>query len=75
MEYVKPLGIDREPQFYGVDEVAHYSPCLDPDAMWRGMSWLIPIIREVRADQAMTSYKQVHLDNGAMPGLVVKYAR
>jgi Phage portal protein len=63
-----------EPQAFGVDEVAHFSPIPDVEARWRGMSWLSPILREVYADQALTRYKTFHLDNGAMPGIVVKYS-
>jgi len=51
------------------------SPTIDPDANWRGMSWLVSLIREVRGDDAITSYRTTHLDNGAMPGIVVKYTR
>jgi hypothetical protein len=75
LEDLKPLGItDREPQFYSVDEVCHYSPVPDPSAMFRGMSWLSPVLREAGADLALTEYKTEHLKRGAMPGLVVKYA-
>jgi len=72
--YAEDMGPGREPQFYSVDEVGHYAPLPDPDARWRGMSWLTPILREVHADQALTGYKAFHLDNGAQPGLTVKYS-
>ena len=75
-EDLTPLGItDREPQVYSVDEVAHYSPLPDPDASWRGMSWLTPVLREVGADIALTEYKTTHVARGAMPGLVLKYSQ
>jgi|SRR5215471_8919695 len=69
---MRPGG--HEPQVFTVDEVAHFSPVPDPSARWRGMSWLTPILREVYADQALTRYKSFHLDNGAMPGLTIKYS-
>ena len=72
--YIEDMGPGRQAQFYTVDEVGHFSPMPDPGARWRGMSWLSPILRDVHADQKLTQYKQFHLDNGAMPGLVVKYA-
>lgn len=75
MEDLRPLGIEREPQFYTTDEVAHWTPLPDPKASFRGMSWLTPILREVGADNTMTAYKTEHLANGAMPGLVIKYAQ
>jgi HK97 family phage portal protein len=75
-EDMRPYGITgREPQIYAPDEVCHFSPLPDPKAMFRGMSWLTPILREVGADDALTTYKKSHLANGAMPGLVVKYSR
>jgi hypothetical protein len=72
--YMEAIPGRREPQIYTTEEVSHFSPVPDPHARWRGMSWLTPILREVRADQALTQYKEFHLDNGAMPGLVVKYS-
>jgi len=74
-EDLTPLGItDRRPQFYSVDEVCHWSPMPDPNASYRGMSWLTPVLREIGADQALTQYKTEHVRRGAMPGLVIKYA-
>ena len=40
------------------DEVAHFAPTPDPQASFRGMSWLTPILREIQADQAMTLHQQ-----------------
>lgn len=75
-EDLKPLGdYDRPPQFFTTDEVAHFTPQPDPRASFRGMSWLTPILREVGADQAMTTYKTEHLRSGAQLGIVVKYAQ
>jgi hypothetical protein len=55
-------------------EVAHFAPIPDPQASYRGMSWLTPLVREVRADQAMTNYKDRFVRNSATPNLVVKHA-
>jgi phage portal protein BeeE len=75
-EDLTPLGItDREPQVYSPDEVAHYSPFPDPQAWFRGMSWLTPVLREVGADNGLTAYKGAHISQGAMPGLVLKYSQ
>lgn len=62
-----------DPQFFTVDEVAHYSPLPDPLADFRGMSWLTPIAREIQADQGLTDYKISYLDNAATPNLMLKY--
>ena len=75
-EDTKSAGLsDREPQFFSVDEVAHYSPCPDPQVSFKGMSWLTAVLREVGADVALTEYKTTHVQNGAQPGLIVKYPR
>lgn len=67
--------LDADPQFFTVDEVAHYSPIPDPMVSFKGMSWLTPVLREVGADIALTEYKTTHVQNGAQPGLVLKYPR
>jgi phage portal protein BeeE len=61
------------PQFFTVDEVAHWSPIPDPVASFRGMSWLTPVVREIEADSGMTGYKQQYLENAATPNLLIKY--
>jgi hypothetical protein len=53
------------PVLFDVDEVAHWSPIPDPWAHFRGMSWLTPVLREVAADQAMTTHKIRYLQNAA----------
>src|ERR1700740_1949079 len=63
------------PQMFLVDEVAHWSPIPDPWANFRGMSWLTPVLREIEADNAMTSYKIRYLENAASPNLLIKYAQ
>ena len=42
---------------------------------FKGMSWLTAVLREVGADVALTDYKTTHVQNGATPGLVLKYPR
>lgn len=58
-----------------VREVAHWAPMPDPEAEFRGMSWLTPVIREVDADNGMTGYKLQYLQNAASPNLLIKYAQ
>jgi phage portal protein BeeE len=84
-QYRKVIGYHYEPpqtgpdegppQTFDVDEVAHWSPIPDPWANFRGMSWLTPVLREVAADQAMTSHKIRYLQNAASPNLLVKYSQ
>jgi phage portal protein BeeE len=68
-----PTGHSDEAQYFTVDEVAHWSPIPDPEANFKGMSWMTPIIREVTADTAMTNYKLKYLQNAATPNLLIKY--
>lgn len=55
------------------NEIAHYAPEPDPAVRHRGMSWLTPIIREVRADKAATLHKEKFFVNGATPGIAIKF--
>lgn len=73
--YDPPASENRSPDFYPVDEVAHWSPIPDPAASFRGMSWLTPVLREVDADQSMTDYKRAYLTNAATPNLLIKYSQ
>ena len=47
-----------EPILLLPNEVCHYSPIPDPEARFRGMSWLTPIIEEILGDQQMTQHKK-----------------
>ena len=51
--------------------VAHFAPIPDPDAEYRGTSWLLPVIRDVMGDQAATTHKLRFFEGGATPNLVV----
>jgi phage portal protein BeeE len=68
--YSPPRG---DPTLLTPAEVIHYSPIPDPAAQWRGMSWLTPVLNEIKSDSAATKHKQRFFENGAIPGLVVSY--
>jgi phage portal protein BeeE len=55
------------------DQVAHFAPIPDPEARFRGMSWLTPIVREIMADKAATLHKEKFFENAATPNMVVKF--
>lgn len=55
------------------DEIVHYSPTPDPNANFRGMSWITPIIREAVADMAVNDHKKAFFENAATPNLIVKF--
>lgn len=70
----KPLrGEKRTETFLTPDRVMHYSPIPDPDAQWRGMSWLTPVVNEIMADSAATKHKLKFFENGASLGLILSY--
>lgn len=71
LQYTPP-GMDGDPLLLMPDEFAHFAPIPDPEARFRGMSWLTPIAREAGADRAYTDHKIAFLKNGATPNLVVK---
>ena len=54
-----------------ITEAAFWTPIPDPDALYRGMSWLTPVIDEFRADKAATIHKLQFFENAATPNLSV----
>lgn len=54
------------------EEVSHFAPIPDPLAAWRGMSWLTPVIREIRNDKLMSSHQERFFANAATANMVVK---
>jgi phage portal protein BeeE len=63
----------RPTQTFAAAEVAHFAPIPDPEARFRGMSWLTPVIREIMADRSATLFKERFFENGATPNLLVKF--
>ena len=58
-------------KLYLLDECIHWAPIPDPDAMYRGMSWLTPIITELQGDTMATQHKLSFFENAATPNLSV----
>ena len=56
------------------DEVAHWAPMPDPEAEFRGMSWMTPVVREIQGDAGYTRHKLKFLENAATPNLAVTLA-
>lgn len=65
------MANNDSPTFLTVKEVAHFAPTPDPDATFRGMSWISSILPEARGDRTMQTHQQKFLDNGATPNMVV----
>jgi Phage portal protein len=64
-------GSGADPVALGVDLVAHFAPIPDPLAMYRGMSWVTPVLREIMGDSAATTHKLKFFENGATVNMVV----
>lgn len=71
----EPINTGSSPKVEPVvllpSEVCHYSPIPDPAARFRGMSWLTPIVEEIRADKAATVHKGKFFTNGATPNMAI----
>lgn len=52
-------------------EATFWAPIPDPDALYRGMSWLSPVIEEFQSDRAATIHKLKFFENAATPNLSV----
>lgn len=65
------FGSTTKPTIYLPEQVAHWSPIPDPEAQYRGMSWLTPVTREIQADQGATLHKERFFANAATPNLAV----
>ena len=61
--------------FVPAEEVAHWAPIPDPQADFRGMSWLTPIYRDINGDSGLIDYKIKYLENAATPNIMIKYAQ
>lgn len=64
-------SVNASPVLLTPGEVCHYSPVPDPQARFRGMSWLTPVLREIGADLAATEHKTKFFENGAALSTVV----
>lgn len=58
-------------KLYVLGECIHWAPIPDPEASYRGMSWLGPIIEEFQADRQATRHKLKFFENGATPNIIM----
>lgn len=85
--YRQPVGYWWEPPKSVLDqgsgflvpaaECVHWVPVgmEDPQADFRGMSPLTPIMRDIKGDDGLTTYKIRYLQNNASPNVYIKYAQ
>lgn len=67
-------GSGSSPQPYLPSQVASWAPIPDPEAQYKGMSWLTPVLREIEADAGATLHKKRFFDNAATPNLAVSFS-
>ena len=67
------MRTDRDSVILDKSQVAHYAPVPDPQAQWRGMSWLTPVLREIKGDVSASDHKLAYFRNGAVGGVAVSY--
>lgn len=60
-----------DPVPFLTDEISHFAPYPDPLAVYRGMSWITPVVRQLVNDKLMTRHQTKFFENGATPNLVV----
>ena len=65
------ISASNEPVLLSVNEVVHFAPSPDPEATYRGMSWISSIVPELQNDKLMQRHKSRFLENGATPNMVV----
>jgi phage portal protein BeeE len=68
--YKPPMG---EMVLLDASEVALFAPLPDPDRVFLGMSWVTPVLKELRADSAQTEHKLAFFRNSATPNLALKF--
>lgn len=83
--YRKLIGYWQEPPksvldqgkgfFVPAEEVAHWAPIPDPQANFRGMSWLTPVYRDINGDSGLIDYKIKYLENAATPNMIIRYSQ
>lgn len=78
--YVYKPGDTKDPDLWEVfpidgsnGTVAHWCPIPDPDAQYRGMSWLTPVLQEIMGDKAISRHKNKFFSNAATPNLAVSF--
>lgn len=59
------------PVIFNAEDVAHFAPMPDPLANYRGMSWVTPVIREIRSDMSAMDHKLQFFENAATPNLAI----
>lgn len=70
LQYLPPGG---ELEQFEWSEVAHYAPALDPDARFRGMSCLRPVLRPTANADAYERFISKFWANNATPNMILTF--
>lgn len=54
-------------------EFAHFKSTNSPTQRFSGMSWLLPVLKDLTSDQAATAHKLNYFENAATPNMLVKF--
>jgi len=65
------VSAGNEPVLLNLNEVVHFAPSPDPEATFRGQSWISSIIPELQNDKLLQRHKSKFIENGATPNMVV----
>jgi phage portal protein BeeE len=69
----QPPGKGRQAVGFLPSEVVHFSTIPDPMGWYRGLSWLTPVLNDIRGDVATTQHKLAFFRNGGTPNMVVSF--
>jgi hypothetical protein len=61
----------RKSELFLREQFSYWAPIPDPTGIYRGMPWLLPVIREIAGDNATTNHKNLYFENGATPNLAI----
>lgn len=64
----RPGGVaarEDEVETFFPERMVHWAPIPDPEAQFRGMSWLSPVVDEFQSDKSATRHKKNFFGNGA----------
>ncbi len=64
----------RDAELFPPEQVCHYSPLPDPEASYRGMSWISTVLDEIAGDKLATRHKIKFFEHAATPNMVVSLA-
>lgn len=80
MGYVYKPGGTMDPskwELFPIDgsngTVAHWAPYPDPEAQYRGMSWMQTVMNDIAADKSMSRHKNKYFDHAAVPNLAISF--